>query len=87
MSTARFAVTAPTDAPFLPFDLAAKLVDAAAAGDTIAVARDKVRIHYAFSAIPISYRWSLADHFAASGSFAVKDWFAERGFVAVDFAS
>jgi molybdopterin-guanine dinucleotide biosynthesis protein A len=85
-ASARWILSAPCDTPFLPPDLAERLLDAAnAAGTTIAIAASNGREHYACGLFSLALADSLAGWFAGSER-RVRMWIASHGAVPVSFA-
>ncbi len=77
-------ITAATDTPFFPADLATRLLDAA--GDlSIVVARTDGREHRVFGVFPAACAESLDRFISTSRSLSVGDWLREEGYTAVDF--
>jgi molybdopterin-guanine dinucleotide biosynthesis protein A len=82
-------VFVPTDAPFLPGDLVARLLAARAAGgaDAIAVAHGPAGPEPVVAALPVSLAAELAAHVAAHPDGAgVRDFYARHAAIAVPFA-
>lgn len=77
-------VTAATDTPFFPADLALRLLDAAGAR-SIAIARSGRREHRVFGVFPVACADALDRFIKTSDSLSVGDWLDETGHVAVDF--
>jgi len=81
----QFVISVPSDAPFLPADLAGRLMAAAKANPgTIAIARSSGEFH------PVAGCWPVrhADHLEAelrAGTRKVLRWTDQHGTVAVDF--
>jgi molybdopterin-guanine dinucleotide biosynthesis protein A len=80
-------VSVATDAPFLPEDLAARLVAAAhAAGADLACAASGGRAHPVFGLWPVRLREDLRRAVAEEGVRKVDQWTARHRLVVVDFA-
>lgn len=80
-------VSAATDAPFLPKDLAARLVAAAnEAGADLACAASGGRAHPVFGLWPVWLREDLRQAVVAQGVRKVDQWTARHRLVAVEFA-
>lgn len=78
-------VTAPGDTPFLPVDLAPRLLAAAKGFDGIVLAASAGRTHPVCGVWPVALATSLASHLAQDGSRRVMDFVAANPVRTVDF--
>ena len=83
---ARWVVSAPADAPFLPDNLVSRLRLGLAADAEIAVARSLGRLHPIIALWPLSLADALETWLAGSSQRAVRSWLETRRWSAVDFA-
>jgi molybdopterin-guanine dinucleotide biosynthesis protein A len=81
---AHWLATVSVDTPFFPTDMVARFAGAARPGE-IAIARSGGEVHPVFGLFPVTAATSLAAFLTAPGTRRVKDWFATRRTVAVDF--
>jgi molybdopterin-guanine dinucleotide biosynthesis protein A len=85
-ATARYVLTVSTDAPFLPLDLADRLVDALADGTgAIALARSDGKLHPVIGLWPVALADDLETAVRDEGLRKVLAWTDRHGVVAVDF--
>ncbi len=82
---ARWIVTVPTDTPFLPRDLVARLASAIRTPTTIAVAQSRGRVHPVVAIWPIRLADDLTDWLDAGNPRRVHAWLARNASVAVAF--
>jgi len=78
-------LTVPSDAPFFPADLAARLRAAASARDMIAVASSGGRIHSVFGLWPVSIADDLAEWLSVPGNRRLSEFLARHPTVAIDW--
>ncbi len=78
-------LTVPSDAPFFPTNVAARLQAAASAGDMIAVASSGGRIHTVFGLWPVSIAQDLAHWLSLPNNRRLSDFLARHPSVAVDW--
>lgn len=78
-------LTVPSDAPFFPADVAARLRAAASAPDMIAVASSAGRIHPVFGLWPVSIAEDLAHWLSLPNNRRLSDFLARHPSVAVDW--
>jgi molybdenum cofactor guanylyltransferase len=84
-TNARWILSAPADAPFLPSDLVSRLREGLAADAEIAIARSLGRLHPVVALWPVSLAEALEAWLAVPSQRAVKAWLATRRWSAVDF--
>ncbi len=82
---ARWLLAAPADTPFLPADLAARLIGAGPGADVVAVARRGGREHYAVGLWPLAAGPALRRVVVAGGVRSVGDGLRLLGYRAVDW--
>lgn len=82
---AKWIVSAPTDAPFLPSDLVFRLRQGLAPDAEVTVARSLGHLHPVIALWPVSSAEALESWIAVSSQRAVKAWLATRKWSAVDF--
>jgi molybdopterin-guanine dinucleotide biosynthesis protein A len=82
---ARAVLTVPTDCPFLPTDLAGRLVDALAQGAPAAVAASGGRRHPVIGLWPVELAEALRAALVVEGLRRAEQWVDRCGGVAVDF--
>lgn len=83
---AKWVVSAPADAPFLPGDLVSRLHGGLAPDFEIAVARSLGRLQPIIALWPVSVTDALETWLANSSQRAVRAWLESRRWSAVDFA-
>jgi molybdenum cofactor guanylyltransferase len=83
---ARWVVSAPADAPFLPGNLVSRLSAERAPEAEIAVARSLGRLHPTIALWPVALADPLETWLAGSSQRAVRAWLETRRWSAVDFA-
>lgn len=84
---AKWVVSAPADAPFLPGDVVRRLGMGLAAEAEIAVARSFGRLHPIIVLWPVSLADALETWLANSSQHAARSWLESRRWSAVDFDS
>ena len=77
-------VTVATDTPFLPTELAARLLEAAHSAPVV-IARSGEREHRVFGVFPVACADALDRFIRTSASLSIGDWLRELGYAAVDF--
>jgi molybdenum cofactor guanylyltransferase len=82
---AKWIVSAPADAPFLPGDLVVRLRAGLTQDAEIAVARSLDRVHPIIALVPVSLADALETWLADPSQRAAKSWLATRRWTAVDF--
>lgn len=82
---ARWVVSVPADAPFLPADLVSRLLDGRAADAEVAIARSLGRLHPVVALWPVALADDLERWLATSLRRAVMAWLETRRWSAVDF--
>jgi molybdopterin-guanine dinucleotide biosynthesis protein A len=82
---AQWIVSVPTDAPFLPRDLVARLAGAITAPVTIAAAQSRDRVHPVVAIWPVQLADDLGDWLDAETQHSVRAWLARNASVAVPF--
>lgn len=85
MPDARYLLTAPSDSPFLPADLAQKLASAIDTPDTIAVAASNGRQHPVFALWPVAIADDLARWITTDDKRRMNAFLARHRTVTVDF--
>lgn len=81
-----FAVSAPTDAPFLPQDLATRLFEARRnAGAQLSCARSGGRAHYVAALWPVAMRHALRDAVVGEGVRRLGEFFAGETVACADW--
>jgi molybdopterin-guanine dinucleotide biosynthesis protein A len=83
---ARWVVSAPADAPFLPGSLISRLRMESSPDGQITVARSLGRLHPTIALWPVSLADALESWVAGSSQHAVRAWLETRHWSAVDFA-
>jgi molybdopterin-guanine dinucleotide biosynthesis protein A len=82
---AKWIVSAPADAPFLPGDLVVRLRAGLTQDAEIAVAGSRGRVHPIIALVPVSLAGALDTWLAEPSQRAAKSWLATRRWSAVDF--
>lgn len=78
--------TAATDTPFFPTDMVARLADAAATSETIAMATSGGNRHPVFGLWPVSLAGDLEAWLRRTDTFKVLAWAGRHNLAEVDFA-
>ena len=79
-------ISVPADTPFIPFDLATRLIGPLARNGDAAIASSRGRSHYATAAWPVRISAAMENWLQRGRTFAVRDFLRFRGITTVDFS-